>query len=329
MKKEEENFEEESFSSEKNFSSEENLERAKKQEKVKIAVDQIQEQINLIREQVANTRNLMQARTQEVVDNAKNQIIEITQKIERDINNIRENAYIIEEELLNSQKQEADKNIGFLQELARKAIHLTSLVIPICYIFFLREEILMVIVPIMLLTVTIDLATKRVVFLRPLYLKAFGFLLRKHEIKTKKMLLNGASWVMISSVLAIYFFPKLIAIVGLSILFVSDLFAAIIGRRYGKKRFLGLKKKSWAGTVAFFVSAMLVVSIYGIIFEVPYLYYLLGLFASMSAAICEAISKKILRTDDNLTIPISFGIIMWTGNLFCLYFLQIDCLNIF
>jgi dolichol kinase len=314
------------------------------QEKVKIAADQIQEQINLIREYmdstknlmqaktqeaVDNAKNLMQAKTQEAVDNAKNQIFKITKKIERDIYNIRENAVIIEEELLNSQKQEADKNISFLQELARKSIHLTSLLIPICYIFFLQEEILMVIVPIMILAIVSDLATKRVAFLRTLYLKSFGFLLRKHEIKTKKILLNGASWVMISSVLAIYFFPKLIAIVGLSILFVSDLIAAIIGRKYGKKRFLGLKKKSWAGTTAFFVSAMLVVVIYGIIFNVPYLYYLIGLFASMSAAVCEAISKKILRTDDNLTIPISFGIIMWTGNIFCLHFLQVDCLNIF
>jgi len=181
----------------------------------------------------------------------------------------------------------------------------------------------------MILVIIIDLLSKRVAFLRTLYLKSFGFLLRKHEIKTKKILLNGASWVMISSVLTIYFFPKLIAIVGLSILFISDLVAAIIGRKYGKRKFLGLKKKSWAGTVAFFVSAMIVVAVYGMIFNVSYLYYLIGIIASMVAAIIEAISKKILRTDDNLAIPISFGIIMWTGNIYCIYFLQMDCLNVF
>jgi dolichol kinase len=313
---------------------EEESDISKKQEKINLknmkeAADQIQEQINLIREQIANRRHLMQTKGQEFVYNAKSQIIEITHKIERDILNIKKNAVIIEEELLHSQNQETDKNISFLQELTRKAIHLTSLAIPICYIFFLREEILMVIVPIMILAIVSDLATKRNVFLRSLYLKAFGFLLRKHEIKTKKMLLNGASWVMISSVLTIYFFPKLIAIVGLSILFISDMVAAIIGRKYGKRRFLGLKKKSWAGTVAFFASAMFVVIIYGVIFNVPYLYYLIGLFASVGAAVGEAISKKILRTDDNLTIPISFGIIMWMGNIYCLHFFQIDCFGVF
>jgi len=313
---------------------EEDSNTSKKREKINLknmkeATDQIQEQINLIREQIANKKYLMQAKRQEFVHNAKNQIIEITQKIERDIQNIKKNAAIIEEELLHSQNQEADKNISFWQEVARKTIHLSSLLIPICYIFFTQEEILMVIIPIMILAIVSDLATKRNEFLRSLYLKAFGFLLRKHEIKTKKMLLNGASWVMISSVLTIYFFPKLIAIVGLSILFISDLVAAIIGRKYGRRRFLGLKKKSWAGTVAFFTSAMLVVITYGIIFNVPYLYYLIGLFASVGAAVGEAISKKILRTDDNLTIPISFGIIMWIGNIYCLHFFNIDCLGVF
>jgi len=308
---------------------EQDSEIPKTQDKIKIAVDQIQERINLMREHLLNRRDLMQTKSQEFVDNAKYQIVEITQKIERDIQNIKENALIIEEELLYAQNQEADKNISFWQELLRKAIHLTSLSIPISYIFFTKEEILMVIVPIMILAIVSDLATKRVAFLRSLYLKAFGFMLRKHEIKTKKMLLNGASWVMISAVLTIFFFPKLIAIVGLSILFISDMVAAIIGRKYGKRRFLGLKKKSWAGTVAFFASAMLVVIAYGIIFNVPYFYYFIGLFACIAAAVGEAISKKILRTDDNLTIPISFGVIMWVGNIYCLHFFQIDCLGIF
>lgn len=293
------------------------------------ATEQILDQLKLIRSQIHNTRSSVQTRTQNAFDNAKNQIIEITQKIETDIHNIENHAIIIEKELLAAQKKEADKNISFMQELLRKSLHLLSLVIPISYIFFDKETMMMVLVPLMILAVISDLATKKNAFLRTIYLKVFGFLLRKHEIKTKKILLNGASWVMIASVLTIYFFPKIIAVIALSIVLISDLVAAIIGRKYGKTRFLGLKKKSWVGTIAFFVSATIIVTIYGIIFNVPLPFYFIGIIASMVSAFTEAISKKVLRTDDNISIPIAFGIVMWTGNVFSMYFFNIDCLNVF
>ena len=59
---------------------------------------------------------------------------------------------------------------------------------------------LLILIPLMLLFVGFDIAAKRIYFLRTIYLKIFGKMLRKHELTSKKVFLNGASWVFISSV---------------------------------------------------------------------------------------------------------------------------------
>jgi hypothetical protein len=82
-----------------------------KKERLTKATDQLQEQINFIREQFIGKKGVMQAKTQVAVENAKNQIIEITKKIEYEINSIKKDAKVIEAELLNSQKKERSHNI--------------------------------------------------------------------------------------------------------------------------------------------------------------------------------------------------------------------------
>ena len=183
---------------------------------------------------------------------------------------------------------------------------------------------LMVLIPLMFLFIVIDIATRRVPFIRNIYLKLFGFMLRKHEIHPKDMLLTGASWVLVSAVITIYFFPQIVAIIGLSVLFIADIVAAIVGRRIGKKRFLGLKKKSWAGTIAFVIAAFIVSSIYGFIFDYSVYFYFVAILASIVSAFLEAISNEALHTDDNLTIPVSFGVTMWLGNVYLNYFFNIN-----
>ena len=129
---------------------------------------------------------------------------------------------------------------------------------------------------------------------------------------------------LISAVLSIFIFPKTIAIVALSVLIISDVFAALVGRKFGKRNFLDIKNKSWEGSIAFFVSALLVSIVYGFIFDLSYFYFIISFFASISAAMGEALAKEVLHSDDNLTIPISFGITMWFGNTFLSYFYNIS-----
>lgn len=278
----------------------------------------------ITKEEFQNKSKLIIDTTKEQIDSvivhAKKQIMEIPHILDDSIGT-EEDAHKIEKELIRKQKDTKDKNISFTQELIRKGIHLAALTIPLSYIFLDRDIMLLILIPLMLLFVGFDIAAKRIYFLRTIYLKIFGKMLRKHELTSKKVFLNGASWVFISSVVTIYIFPKITAIVALTILIISDICAALVGRKYGKTRFLGIKKKSVEGTTAFFISAVIVVCLYGIIFRMSFIYFIAGIFSALIAAVTEALSKKVLKTDDNLTIPISFGISMWFINRIYMFFL--------
>jgi dolichol kinase len=110
--------------------------------------------------------------------------------------------------------------------------------------------------------------------------------------------------VLLSAVLCVALFPKVIVITAFAILIVSDSAAALIGRRIGRTPFL---KKSAEGTAAFFVTAVLVVLLSP---KITYAFseYAIGIAAALVGTIVEASGIGI---DDNLTIPLSIGGAMW------------------
>lgn len=195
--------------------------------------------------------------------------------------------------------------IQYRDELYRKLIHLTSLSIPIIY-YFITEETAAIILGV-LAGVALFIDWGR--YLHPeagkIFYKIFGFLLREHELDHKKKNLNGATYVLVSALVSVLIFPKVIFISAFSILIVSDSAAALIGRKFGKRKFLS---KSLVGTLTFFISACIVILFtpkVGGFFEE----YLLGFIAAFVGAIVENISFKLV--DDNLSIPLSVGFTMW------------------
>ena len=137
------------------------------------------------------------------------------------------------------------------------------------------------------------------------FYKFFGFLLRKHEVDHNKKNFNGATYVFISALICAIIFPKIFFITAFSILIISDSMAALIGRKFGKHKFLS---KSLEGTVAFFISACIVVMFTPKLSGIAVEYYI-GIIASAVGAIVENISFGF--ADDNLSIPISIGLTMW------------------
>jgi dolichol kinase len=195
--------------------------------------------------------------------------------------------------------------IQYKDELLRKLIHLTSLSIPIVYYFISTETAALILGILAALALIIDLAR----YLHPetgkIFYKLFGFLLRKHEIDNKKKNLNGATYVLISALVSVLIFPKVIFISAFSILIISDSLAALIGRKFGRRKFLS---KSLEGTLTFFVSSCIVILFtpkVGGFFEE----YLIGFIGAFVGAIVENISFKLI--DDNLSIPLSVGLTMW------------------
>jgi dolichol kinase len=202
-------------------------------------------------------------------------------------------------------------------EILRKGIHLTSLLIPIIYYFIPKSTALSILIPLTLLFILSDVAR---VLHKPsgiLYEKYFGFLLRKHERNSSGRRLNGATYVLLSAILCMWIFPKVIFITAFAVLIVSDTSAALIGRKFGRHPFLS---KTLEGALAFLVSALLVVAFAPKIEYLP-LEYVIGAIAALVGAIVESAAVGV---DDNLSIPISVGSVMWV-----LYLLFLDSVDLY
>ncbi len=195
--------------------------------------------------------------------------------------------------------------INFKGELLRKTIHLFSLSIPIIYGFISKVTALSILIPLTLFSVTIDFGRYYIKKLNDIVQKIFGYILREHENDFKKKNLNGASYVLIAATVTLWIFPKLIFISAFATLIISDTSAALIGRKFGKHKFLS---KSLEGTLAFFISGCIVVLFTPKIENLPEEYFI-GFFSVAIGAIVENISYG--WADDNLTIPLSIGFTMW------------------
>jgi len=118
---------------------------------------------------------------------------------------------------------------------------------------------------------------------------------------------------MIAACITIAVFPKPLAIIGYSIVILSDIAAALIGRKYGTIPFMD---KSLQGSMAFFVVALIVSAIWTWIFEFSLLFYGISVIGSLIATIAEASTTR-LKLDDNLAVPISFAGITWFLSVLC------------
>ncbi len=210
----------------------------------------------------------------------------------------------------------SEKNdITYKQEILRKAIHLNSISIPVIYSFITRELALQILIPLTLAFLIVDLLSSVSETVKKLVHFVFGRMLRPHETGDK-LRLNGATWVLLSATLCVFVFPKLLAITGFSILIISDLSAALIGRKFGRHK---LFSKSWEGTSAFFVTAFMVITVIGILVPAPPAYFIFGYLGAIAGGFAEAASAE-MKMDDNLSITVRIAFVMWAGNYIAEYF---------
>jgi len=183
-------------------------------------------------------------------------------------------------------------------EITRKIVHLVTLAIPIGYALLPEETVLLVVFLLFLSFLSVDLLRhyhSGMAFLFQKYF--FGKVLREQEKET----LMGSTYFLFSSLLTILLFPKSIAIVSLLILILSDTSAALVGKGIGKISIFG---KTLEGSLAFFFCSLLIVWLY------PNLNRFWGGIAALGATLIEILP---IRVDDNLTIPLVAGAIMFFG----------------
>jgi dolichol kinase len=189
--------------------------------------------------------------------------------------------------------------IAYRQEVLRKLIHLSSLWIPVAVYFLDRIHAVALFALLAVGMLAYEFVRRRDGALSALLNNMFGSILRAHEKKS----FAGATWMMIG-VLLVLAFPKMVAVTSLTVLVVSDTAAALVGRKYGRTKLVS--GKSLEGTLAFFVSGLLCVSLVcaltggGVVF-------IAGAIGVALAALAELFTQKI-RLDDNISVTLACAI---------------------
>ncbi len=215
------------------------------------------------------------------------------------------------------------QEIPYSQEIIRKSIHLIALSIPIIYSFIPKLTALSILIPVMLVFVLTDVLSKRKNKAQWFVRFFFGKMLRRHEIE-QEFTLNGASWVLISASIGIIIFPKILFVTGFSILILSDISACLFGRKFGRTP---LFDKSLEGTSAFIFMAFLVISFIGYFNKAIWTYFVIGYIASFIGGFVEAASR-VLKIDDNITIPATICTLMWLGELISRQIFHLSFINL-
>ncbi|HRI84940.1 MAG TPA: SEC59/DGK1/VTE5 family protein [Ignavibacteria bacterium] len=190
----------------------------------------------------------------------------------------------------------------FKNELYRKGIHLFSSVIPIAYIFIeSREFIIWFLSVLTIVMFTIDYFRYKNPGFKKLYMSFLGNILRPHEVNKKKAMFTGGSYLVLSFLICVVIFPKPVAVMSMLVLVVSDSFAAISGKLFGRTK---IGEKSLEGSAGFFISGL------AVLFVTPKLTddNIEYIVAAATLLITTAFELLPLKFDDNVIIPVFFGV---------------------
>lgn len=189
-------------------------------------------------------------------------------------------------------------------EIYRKIFHILLLIIPITYCYLGKWQSLMIFAPITAILFSIDLLRQKSAKTNAVFSKLFGLILRDRE-KTGKSLC-GATFVGLAACICFLLFTKEILVTGFLILAISDTLAALVGKTVKSKPFF---EKSFAGSAAFFISALVILIGCAIFYDVRAWFYIFGLFAVFCVTMFEA-RPSLIEIDDNFAIPVGFSVIM-------------------
>ncbi len=192
----------------------------------------------------------------------------------------------------------ADKTLSFNNEIYRKIFHISSLIIPLIYIYtnFINFIIFLTISTVFMFIININYN----LILRLINSNInLDFIIRDYEKKS----LWSASYMILAFLLITIIFPKNVAIISMILGSVCDPLAGLFGQKYGKIKII--HNKTLEGTYVFIISAFLLVSLYS---------YTVSTYLLL---ICVLIALTELITPmkyDNVTIPIASSLIFTIYN---------------
>ena len=197
---------------------------------------------------------------------------------------------------------EATSHISYPQEVARKALHLLTLCIPVALLILGKPVTLPIIAAITVIALAADIARARSEVFNRFILKIFGILMRLSERnpRDRGVVVNGATWVLVGATICILLFDERIAAAALIMSLLGDAAAALVGRPWGRVS-LPWGSKTLEGSLSFFAVA----AIFAIWLPGPS--YVVGLLGAIAGTIAEAVP---LPLNDNIYVPLSAGLAM-------------------
>jgi len=186
-------------------------------------------------------------------------------------------------------------------EVTRKILHLFSSIIPLGYVWFIQDKEIMVVLLgcLSLIAILLEISRKKWDIVESLFEKHFNFMLRQSEFDEG---LTGATWLLFGSTITLYLFPIQIAVPSLLFLTVGDAFAAIIGKGIPVGK---IGDKHLSGTIAGIVTSC------GIALWINQ--HLPGEIIILSSVASMLVEVAPLPMNDNLTIPLTGGLVMSYG----------------
>lgn len=201
--------------------------------------------------------------------------------------------------------EEVQDKISFASELKRKFIHISSSWIAFAYIFLDKDIMLVVLSLIFGGSLLADILRVYWKWFNDLYMKVVGPVLRSHEVRLKGITLTGATYLMFAALLSVVVFPREIAISAIFLMTIGDAAAAVVGKSFGKVKIF---TKTLEGSLAFFTAGVIIVLLAPKMSNnIDEVY--IGLAAVFLTSIVEVLPLKL---DDNITVPISFGLFYLT-----------------
>ena len=190
-------------------------------------------------------------------------------------------------------------------EIRRKTMHLSSLWMPLMYLWLDRPAMLWLLGTVGIVVLAADIGRYVSPRLRVVFLALFGGMLRPHERDGGG--LTGASYMLVAAFLSVLIFSQPVAITALLVMVISDIAAVIGGKMFAPVR--RVQGKTLHGSLAFFASALLLVTLVWAGYSLPLAFMGWGILASLMATLAEKYARS-LHLDDNFLIPLAFGAAM-------------------
>jgi len=189
--------------------------------------------------------------------------------------------------------------LSLRRELGRKIIHLIALILPLGMVVLPHALALLVVTLGALLGVAGDALRSQSAAFARLIADVFGPLMRPSEQPPvgTGIVLNGATWVLLSAVLLLVVFPPRVGALALALFMVADATAALVGRRYGRTSWR-ISARTLEGSAGFVGMGLCLVAV------MPTLTFAAGAGVVVVGALTEALPGPF---NDNLRVPFAMA----------------------